>query len=140
MLYYKEGHSNYYMDEKVKGSCILAPRRCTVQLLDPDGYAAIEANWVTAGTFAANDSVISFQTFWCICFPRTLVTMFPGLQRLGQQRSDNARNRNQAGPDPRGVARRLTQSWLLSCTTCHVLQREAPQPGHKTNLPAQSAC
>ena len=48
------------------------------------GYAGIEANWVTAGTFAANDSVISFQTFCCICFPRTLVTISPGLGEVGQ--------------------------------------------------------
>ena len=46
------------------------------------GYAGTEANWVTAGTFAANDSVISFQTCCCIHFPRRLVTMSPGLQNL----------------------------------------------------------
>lgn len=58
----------------------------TVQLLNPDsqslryGHAGTEANWVTVETFAANDSVISFQTFCCIYFPRRLVTMSPGLQ------------------------------------------------------------
>lgn len=58
----------------------------TVQLLNPDsqplryGHAGTEANRVIVGTFAANDSVISFHTFCCIYFPQRLVTMSPGLQ------------------------------------------------------------